>query len=285
MTGLLISIAYAKDFKMAGYSADSKVGNPPVVGNVPINEASIVLGRSLEIVRVSNTTNQENTHSAIKNMMLGQIINSSAVKENWFIWQDEQAELIFPYRISKTNITAKIWILPDFSRIKELLRDNQVIHINRSECRQMATIFYRIGYFGIDFIRVKFDWLGHDYIPNYSYPWAIGHIELLRAISDRLSSQTPLPQSNSSVNNYSCKRKPFEPHFLTFKSRIFLALGLVCGVIFFALGIVLLFHFWRRVGLDRTANQNFMFGFSLVTAVGFIWVGQWILFSVFGLMP
>jgi hypothetical protein len=39
------------------------------------------------------------------------------------------------------------------------------------------------------------------------------------------------------------------------------------------------------VGLDRTANQNFMFGFSLVTAVGFIWVGQWILFSVFGLMP
>jgi hypothetical protein len=37
--------------------------------------------------------------------------------------------------------------------------------------------------------------------------------------------------------------------------------------------------------LNRTTHQDLVFGFSLATAAGFILWGQWIFFSVFGLMP
>jgi hypothetical protein len=47
-----------------------------------------------------------------------------------------------------------------------------------------------------------------------------------------------LPPSNSSVDNDSNKRKPFQPHFYSFTSRVSLAFGCACGVVFFAFGCV-----------------------------------------------
>lgn len=110
-------------------------------------------------------------------------------------------------------------------------------------------------------------------------------LKLPNGSEKKVFRDTPLPPSNSSVDNDSHKRKPFQPHFVGLTSKIGLALGFVCGSIFFAFGVVSLFLIWGKIGMHGSAHMNVMFALGLLFSAGFILVGQWILFSVSGLMP
>lgn len=124
-------------------------------------------------------------------------------------------------------------------------------------------------------------------ISNVAIPqiWSLVNLELLYGVCNDFAGHGALPPSEESVNYYSQQRKPFDPNFFEFTSNIFITLGLAVGGIFFALGVMLLLFLWRRVGLYTAANMNIMLWFGLMSAAGFIWFGQWAIFSVLGLMP
>jgi hypothetical protein len=109
--------------------------------------------------------------------------------------------------------------------------------------------------------------------------------KLLTVVVNTFARKGSLPIGDSGIDDDSKERKPFEPHFFVFTSPVFLAFGLMCGIVFFALGAVSLLYFWRTMNLDGTAYKNLVFGFSLTASAGIIWFGQWIIFSVFGLVP
>lgn len=77
----------------------------------------------------------------------------------------------------------------------------------------------------------------------------------------------------------------FQPNFMGFTAKIDLALGIVCGSILLAFGVVSLFFVWGKIGMYRTAYMNVMLALGMLLSAGFVWIGQWMLFSVFGLMP
>lgn len=110
-------------------------------------------------------------------------------------------------------------------------------------------------------------------------------LKLLRVIGDAFPGQTSLPASDSGVDDDSQKREPFQPHFMGFTAKVYLAFGFVCGSILFAFGTASLFFIWGKIGIYSPPHMNVMFAFWLLFSAGFIWLGQWVLFSVFGLTP
>jgi hypothetical protein len=71
------------------------------------------------------------------------------------------------------------------------------------------------------------------------------------------SSQAPLPKGNSGIDEH----------------------------VLFALDAVSLLYLWWTVNLNGTTNHDLVFGFSFAISADFILIGQFVLFSVFGLMP
>jgi hypothetical protein len=100
-----------------------------------------------------------------------------------------------------------------------------------------------------------------------------------------LSSQAALPSRDSSVDNDGQKSKPFQPNFMGFTAKVYIALGYACGCVFCALGAVSLFFLWGKIGMYDAANVNVVLALGVLLSAGFVWVGQWMLFSVSGLLP
>ena len=109
-------------------------------------------------------------------------------------------------------------------------------------------------------------------------------IRSLRQFGD-LSSQAALPSRDSSVDNDGQKSKPFQPNFMGFTAKVYIALGYACGCVFCALGAVSLFFLWGKIGMYDAANVNVVLALGVLLSAGFVWVGQWMLFSVSGLLP
>jgi hypothetical protein len=115
--------------------------------------------------------------------------------------------------------------------------------------------------------------------------WSLVNLKLFAVIVDAFAGKSSLPISDSGINNNCKKRKSFEPNFMGFTCPVFRMFGLVCGCILAAFGIVSLFFIWGKIGKYSAAHMNVMLAFGVLLSTGFIWLGQWMLFSVFGLMP
>jgi len=101
---------------------------------------------------------------------------------------------------------------------------------------------------------------------------------------ERLAGQADLPIGQSSVNDDRKNRQPFQKQFVGFTSPVFLAFGYMCSGIFCTLGVVLLYKTLWGVRFYGTVNVTTGFVLVLLSAI-LIWIGQWSLFSVLGLLP
>lgn len=128
--------------------------------------------------------------------------------------------------------------------------------------------------------------LNADGWPDIGGPkvWSLIYLKLSRRILNSLSSQTSLPSGYGCVGHDDHESQLFPKQFFGFKSPIFLALGCVLGRIFLALGIMLIDKVLRRVGLDGTMNVDRGFVLAILSAI-LLLIGQWMLASVFGLLP
>jgi len=177
---------------------------------------------------------------------------------------------------------------PPFSFFPSLWSEEGYRKINLFECGRLP----KIG--EVEICPQLFSRFDMDTLRNLSRPdvWPLVDLKLLTVVVDAFAgqhrlppSQGSLPVANSGIEKDSRKRKPFQPHFYSFTSRIYLTVGCVCGSILFAFGVVSLFFIWRKIGMYSAAHMNVMLAFGLLLSAGFIWWGQWVLFSVFGLMP
>jgi hypothetical protein len=112
-----------------------------------------------------------------------------------------------------------------------------------------------------------------------------GNFKLLGDDLALFSDQTSLPEGDSGIHNDRKKCKPFEPNFMGLTSHVYLTFGFVCGSILFAFGVVSLFFIWGKIGMNCAAHVNIMLAFGLLLSAGIVWFSQWMIFSVFGLMP
>lgn len=86
--------------------------------------------------------------------------------------------------------------------------------------------------------------------------WPLVNLKLLSVIVDAFSREASLPERNTRVDYDREEGEPFQPNFMSLMSKVYLALGFVCGGVLLTLGFVCLCYFWRRVGLDTAMNQN-----------------------------
>ena len=99
-----------------------------------------------------------------------------------------------------------------------------------------------------------------------------------------LFQQASLPPSNTGIYRHRNKGSQFEKQFFSFTSPVFLALGYACSAVFFSLGIMSVKKTLWGVGFYGSMNIN-MGCVLLIVGVTCIWIGQWCLFSVLGLLP
>ena len=105
--------------------------------------------------------------------------------------------------------------------------------------------------------------------------WSLIYLKVLLGQSNYCFRLTSLPSGNTGVDDYSGKREKFN-------DISFLCIGLV----FFAIGFVLLGNIWWKLSFDFTSNMNVPTYLALIlVSCVLIWVGQWLLLCGFGLAP
>jgi len=247
--------------------------------------APVAIARQIEILKSSNCRIRPiGVHDVINLFFSQGAVASDRSVAEWFVgigrddWRDNQSRT---WRIQRvTTETGK----PVVSLLHSVCANEYLT------CR--ATTYCR----GFSIIDPK-NWYPHLFVGDYVGGMFIRSVierpdvrslvdlKLGSVINNALSRQSSLPIGDTSIDNDCKKSKPFEPNFMGFTSPIFLSFGIVCGCIFSALGIVSLFFIWGKTGEYSAAHVNIVLVFGLLLSAGFIWMGQWTFFSVFGLMP